>query len=147
MAGTNSGFNSAQFREAIRFAMQMGTPNKPSEKATFQWAANKEFATPDVSNRPYNWTATPVVENLHPDVQVLCAVEFSGSASGSGTEMGTFERTSAVLTLLDQEYEKVKGANRVLLGGNRYEIMFTAPPTGLFDVTVYSIHCQAIDES
>ncbi len=147
MAGTDSRFNATKFRDAIHFAMSMGTPTKPVEKAIFQWTPKREFAAPDSGNRPYNWTATPVVEDVHPDVQVLCAVAFSGSDGFDGTAVGTFDRARATLTLLDEEYEKVKGANQVLLGGNKYEILYTAPPTGLFDVTVYSMFAQAIDES
>lgn len=147
MAGSNPGFNPSAFRTAIRFAMEMGTPQAVSERATFQWPVEKTFVVADTMNKPYNWGAAPTSEVIKPDVQVLCAVEFSGNGAFDGTAMGDFEKATAALTLLDEEYEKVIGATRVLLGGNTYEVLYTAPPVGMFETTVYTIYCEAVDES
>ena len=141
------GFNADLFRENIKSTMQMGSPNAVADKATFQWPVNSTFVgKTDPSGRPYDFASQVVSENKKEDVQVDCAVEFVTRA-GDGTPIGDFENPRAVLTLLDVDYEQVRGATKVLLGGNSYKILFTEPPVGLFTVTVFSIHLQAEDES
>ncbi len=146
-SGAPSGFNAAEFREAITFAMTMGTPNNPSERATFRWSASSQFEKQDSVNRPYNWTAPALVVAQKPDVQVPVAVKFSGSGSGTSNNVGGFDSARAILTLLDEDFIKVAGANMVLLGENVYEVRYVEPPVGLFEVTVYKIHVEALNEA
>lgn len=61
--------------------------------------------------------------------------------------MGQIENAKIVATILDIDYELVKGANQIICGSSSYNIDFVAPSNGLFSVTVYSIHATAIDES
>ena len=49
--------------------------------------------------------------------------------------------------MLDVDYADVEGAEWVRLGGNTYDVLFVEPPMGLFDVTIYRIHCAARDET
>lgn len=153
MATTNdpraASFDAAKFRDAITFVMTMGLPDTTNERATFQWRPEKDFAIADPTENPYSWDASPITSETHADVQIPVAVEFSGNVSGvTDTNMvGNFENPYAVLTILDTYHGEVEGANTVLLGGNTYVIRYTEPPIGLFDVTVYRLHLQAIDES
>jgi hypothetical protein len=148
MAGSNPAFNAAAFRTAIRNTMTMGSPNNPAERATFRWKIEREFDIDDPAHKPYDWTSTPTNEITHPDVQVPVAVEFSARPSGSNqTQMGEFDTSRAVITILDEDYVKVQGADVILLGGNAYGIQFVGPPMGLFEVTVYQIFCEAVDET
>lgn len=147
MAGTNSAFDGDLFREQIRSAMRMGLPGTVSDRATFQWRVSKTYPKQDVTARPYDWTDTPVTEVERDDVQVPVAVEFSRTGDTMDNPVGSFETPRAVITVLDEDYAEIEGASHVLLGGNRYFIRFVAPPMGLFDVTVYQIYCQAMDEA
>lgn len=148
MAGSNSAFDATAFRTAIRSAMTMGLPGTTSERATFRWTPDKTFATADGAGKPYSWGATPTTTTTHADVQVPVAVEFSARPAGSlSTVMGEFDTSRAVITVLDEDYADIVGADLVLLGGNTYEIEFVGPPMGLFDVTVYQLFCLARDES
>lgn len=148
MAGTNAGFNAAQFRTAIKNAMHMGLPSDTTERATFKWMPVRAFSVEDPGSKPYNWTSTPTSETLHVDVQIDCAIEFVSRPAGSrDTPVGQFDASRATLTVLDVDYPSIEGATHVAIGGNTYEIQFVGPPLGLFDVTVYQLYAEAIDES
>lgn len=150
MAGTDSRFSAADFRANIHFAMTMGLPGTTADRATFQWDTAKIFTHEDTGRKPFDWTASPVTSTVYPDVLIPVAVEFSGPGL-ENTGVGGFNTANAVITVLDVDYALLTVgsvfANRVLLGGNAYQIDFVAPPLGLFDVTVYQIHCKALDES
>ena len=148
MAGTNPAFNAAEFRTNIIATMNMGLPVDPAERATFRWRTETTFDVADPSGNPYDFTSSPVDTDAHADVQVPCAVEFvTHQTTGDGTALGAFRTPRAIITVLDTHYPDIEGASEVLLGGNTYVINFVAPPVGLFDVTVYQLHCQARSEA
>lgn len=143
-----AGFDADLFRSKIRDTMLMGMPTATPQGAIFRRHEQRTYAVEDPDRNPYEWGETPTSETTFEDVQVPVAVEFSARPAGSAqTVMGEFDVSRAILTLLDVDYELVKDADEVLLGGNRYRIQFTAPPIGLFSVTVYQIYAQALDES
>lgn len=148
-----SGFSAAAFKDAIRFAMNMGLPDTTSERLTFRWTPEKTFATSSPAGNPYDLTDAPTSTDSAADVLVDGAVEFVSRASlGDTSSIGSFENPRLVVTLLDDEYATITDdtlglPNQILVGGNTYNIDFVAPPIGLFSVTVYQIHCTAIDEA
>ncbi len=143
-----AGFDPAAFIDGIKFAMSMGAPNKTADKVTFYWEPNRTFTNPDVHGNPYNRKQTPASSNTPDPVIVDVAVEFvPRSTMSGGTPVGDFETPRAVLTLLGDEYEQVKTADYVTMGGNKYFIDFVAPPMALFSVDVYQIHVSAESES
>jgi hypothetical protein len=52
-----------------------------------------------------------------------------------------------VLTLLDQEYARVKGFSYVIIAGDRFFYRKTEPPVGLDVVAVWTVHCEAEDDT
>jgi hypothetical protein len=148
MAGSNAAFNPGEFRTAIRDAMNMGLPANVSERATFKWNVERTYTVADPGDNPYDWNDTPVSTTTHADVQIPVAVEFTARASDAGANnIGSFDPSRVTLTVLDEDYALVQGADEVLLGGNAYVIRYVAPPLGLFEVTVYQIFAEARDES
>lgn len=149
MAGSDPGFNAAAFRDAIHFAMNMGLPNATNERATFKWSPSSTYDQNDPNFRPYDWTSNPITTDSHDDVQIPVAAEFGlrGGAGSGDTVVGKFDQARVILTVLDTDYTEVEGADQVLLGENTYYVDFVEPPIGLFDVTIYRIHCTARDES
>jgi hypothetical protein len=149
MAGSNAAFNPDEFRAAIRQAMVMGQPTNPAEQTTFVWLEEDTFAAegPGPETDPYDWTATPTTTvSTRKVVQVNCAVEFQRSevAGEPAGSMGGFSSSYATLTLLDEDWALVKGADEVLIGGNTYLIEAPgATPMGLFDVGVYQLRVTA----
>lgn len=141
-------FDAAKFRDAIKFAMNMGLPPTEAHRATFRWKTVRTFAAADSGGKPFTKTATAVTTVSHDDVQIDCAVEFVARATLSGgTPLGDFDTPRAKITVLDVDHPAIVGATEVLLGGNTYRIDFTEPSVGLFGVEVYTIHCSAIDEN
>ena len=147
MAGTQDGFSASDFRTNIRFAMNMAFPNATAEQPTFKF--EKTYTYPvgtklDADGRPLDASVSASVSQPS-DVTVPVAVEIS-DARPDETPVGTRRKVKAVLTILDEDYDQVKTAHRVLLGGDEYIISHVLPPIGLFDATIYQMVCYAVDE-
>jgi hypothetical protein len=143
-----SGFNADLFRSKIKSTMRMGLPNTTAERATFRWTVGHTFASADGGGSPWDFGATPVTTTAHADVQIDCAVDFVPRATlAGGTAVGHFDTPRAIITVLDEDYPDIVGADTVLLGENVYTIDFVAPPVGLFTVTIYQLHVSAQDET
>ena len=151
------GFDAQAFRDAIQFSMQMGAAPEGADQATFIFRSvgpatywkNGVEVTPaprlDQDGKPLD----PDIEVRQPapvEMKVDCAVEFF-QASPDELPTGNFLPTKAVLTLLDQDYAKVKGCLDVRLGGDRYRLGYEVPPMGLFDVGIHQLVFFALDES
>lgn len=143
-----AGFDAAAFRDNIKSTMQMGSPNSSSEKVTFRWPTRLDYGVGvklDPNGKPYVLGASVVADETSPDVQIDCAVEFIDRTS-VGTPIGEFNNPRVIITILDEDFESVKTATKVLIGGNTYSIQYSRP-VGLFSVTVYEVFAQAVDES
>lgn len=152
MAGTNPSFDPAAFRDAIRFAMTMGTPNSTNDVATFRWNVLRTYGVQDSAGNPFDWTETATTTNDPLDVQVPVAIQFvSGVGTTTDTSMGQFDASRIVVTVLDEDYALLtqdgRFADLIVSGETTYKINFVEPPVGLFGVDVWSIHAQAEDES
>lgn len=141
MAGSDSGFDSTAFIDAIHFAMKMGSPNTTGEKATFRWFKDQTFNPQDPAHVPYIWTETPVTDTTHANVVVEnVAVDYKHGVEQSNS-VGTFAPLTAELTMLGDDYALVRGADQVLLGGDIYDVVLVTSEA-LFDVNVYTIHVK-----
>lgn len=139
MAGTDVGFDADEFRVAVRFAMNMGSPNTTSEKATFRWTKAQTFASQDPARRPYRWASAPVTDTTHPDVILdNVAMEVSAARTADSYDVGSFVPLRGELTVLDLDYALVKGADEVLLKGDAWAIT-AVTASALFSVDVYTL--------
>lgn len=144
-------FSASAFRDAIQFAMKMGSPNQTSDKVTFRWAAKKDYPIADPDKKPYDWTATPSSDVEHADVVIdEVAVELTQPRVGTvlGTPAGQFESVRAVVTLLDVDFDRIDGRTNppdyVLIDSIPYEIRYISSGA-LFDVDIYQVHAVAPD--
>jgi hypothetical protein len=146
MAGTDPGFNAAEFREAIHFAMAMGAAPDAAEQVTFHFASTLTYNVPaDGAQVPFDPSAT--VTKTTPDPKrVDCAVEYFDSEN-QPTNFGLLAPTRLAITLLDVDYEEVQDATYVVVHGDRYDYRRTEPPSGLFDVGLYTMHFTAQSET
>jgi hypothetical protein len=145
-----AGFDADAFRSAIQSTMEMGMATDESQRVTFHWKIRREYATADNAGNPYDWKppAPDPVEPVKEPVQVPCAVEFvARNAQGLHTPFGQIDTPKVILTILDEFYTEVEGASWVTINDTKYNIDYVAPPTGLFDVTVYSLYLSAQDEA
>lgn len=150
-------FSAAKFRQGIKFAMKMGLPGTESERVQFTWKPENTYAIQDHRSVPYDFTssATSTVSavDLPASLTVPVAVEFFDSKSASGeTPIGDFDISRLKITILDDEYALIIDQNLglpdgVTVDGNDYTVDYFAPPVGLFNVTVYTAYCSALDES
>ena len=146
MAGANSGFDAAAFREGIAFAMELGAPPIAEERALFHFPNQLVYnGGVDGANVPFDPAST--VTNTSPDpVRVDCAIEYF-DAENQPTNFGLLAPSRISVTLLDVDYVKVKGCAYVVVGGDRYDYRRTEPPLGLFDVGVYIMHFASPSET
>ncbi len=142
MAGADAGFVAAEFREAIRFAMVMGSPNATQAKATFRWHKAQSFNPQDPAQRPYRWNEAVVTDTTHADVVLdNVAIEYHPSRTNSGTDVGSFVPLKADMTLLDEDYALIAGADLILVGGNTWTVV-AMTMQALFSVDVHTLYCE-----
>ena len=156
MAGSNDSFDVVQVRDALLFAMRMGSPNRIEDKATFHFrqtrvwrdANNEIVENPrlDQDGNPFDGSLRHSVTTREPVVLDEVAVEFS-IAKPEELEVGSFRATRVELTILDAYWQNISDAVEVALGGDRYYISYEKPVIGLFDLDVHQLVCYAKDEA
>ena len=157
MAGTNPNFNAAEVRDALQFAMRMGSPNQVQDKATFYFKQTRVWKDGngdvvlnprlDQDGNPFDPSLTLELEGNDPVVLDEVAVEFS-IARPEELEVGSIRPTRVELTILDEQWNQIDTAVEVSLqGGSRYYISYEKPVIGLFDMDVHQLVCFAKEES
>lgn len=155
--GITAEFDPAQFRTAIRFAMQMGAPNRPEDRATFYFKSTGRTYTRDgipLAEAPRtDRSGNPLdpdieVHDQVPDpVQVDCAVKIERPGAYSEGPVGGMPETQAIVTVLDQDYDTIKDATEMRYGGDRFRFGYQPQISGLFDVDVRQLVFIAVDEN
>lgn len=146
MAGTNRNFDRDAFVQGIHLAMTMGAAPVEENQVTFHFPSTLVYTGPaDAEDVPFDPDVTVTSSNPEP-VRVPAAVEYY-DASGLLIEPGVAQPTRIRITLLDEDYEQVKDANRVTAGGDTYHYRRTEPPSGLFDVGLFIMHFHAASET
>lgn len=150
-------FDGEGFRNAIRFAMQMGTPVDPDRRpifikppivATTYWKNDVELVDAprlDGDGIPLD-PNVEVREGADVQVSVDCAIEVERADAEEGP-VGMFVPTKLVVTLLDDQYAEVDGAREMLYNGDRYLFGYEPENNGLFDVGVHTMVFYPQDES
>lgn len=155
MAGTNPNFNAAEVRDALHFAMEMGSPNRVRDKATFYFRQTSVWVDEDgivVENPRLDQDGNPFRPDLHseplgraPVTLDRVAVDF-GMAKPEELEVGSFRPTRVEITILDEEWSQIHEAIQVsLVRGDRYYISYEKPVVGLFDIDVHELVCYALE--
>lgn len=139
------GFDATKVVTGLHNAMGFGEATRTGDKATFYTVTLPTTSEevdqeglpfdPDVSRTP---VVTPVV--------VPCAIEYFDRADDSDT-FGVLQPTHIRLTLLDVDYQQIKGFRYVVAGGDRYYYAKTEPPIALASIDVWIIHCNSQDET
>lgn len=141
------GFNESNVYAGLYKAMGFGEPNQDADKVAF--FIEKDSDLP--STTPQDQTGVPFNPakkrpKTHRREVVMCAVEYQDR--GETTEQfGAIQPTRVKLTLLDADYQKIKGFRYVVAGGDQYWHAKTEPPLALGPIDVWIIHCSAQDES
>lgn len=138
MAGTQRGFRADKFRTAIRFVFDMAAPPETDYQLTFHFTDTISFVGPsDGDSVPFD-PAEPITRTTQPPIQRPCDVEFLRSTD-EVTAFGVVVPAKLKVTLLDEDYEDVKAASFVVMGGDRYLRHIEPPSFGLFDVGLHEL--------
>lgn len=139
-----AGFDKAKVLAGLHKAMEFGQATRVADRATFYKIVTTTDEVPrDDDFIPFDPEAvrtskpTPFVVN--------CAVEFVDRTDAVET-FGAITASRIKITLLDAEYQKVKGFAYVVAGGDTYRYRLTEPPVALGDIDVWTVHCVAEDE-
>lgn len=145
MAGRSPNFNRAAFVKGIHFAMDMGAPPDSAEQLAFYMPSTLVYnATVDEDDVPFDPRAVPVTAVRPDPIKVPAAVEYA-DASGVYTDLGIITPSRINVTLLDEDYRKIKGCVFCILKGVKYMYRHTEAPQGLFDVGIYVLAFVAED--
>lgn len=157
MAGTDTRFNATRFRNGIKFAMEMAFPDDETKRFTWHWTTKRTYTKQDSGDFPFEWNQSQVAsEPTIDDLQVDVAVKFQPVGSESrvgGTDLGIFDLATIQATLLDTEYETIldhgdgRLPDQATVDGSVYVVQMWQPPLGLFEVTIYQVLLQAVDET
>jgi hypothetical protein len=141
------GFDADAFRDGIGIAMAVGMPPELEDQPTFVTPAPvvDTGVDRDESGVAFDWTAPRTKDGEDTNTQVPAAVEYF-DMDGQLANFGSMSASKVVLTLLDRDYELVKGFSYVIIGGNKYTYERTEPPIGMVDVAIWRIHCRTDDE-
>lgn len=157
MAGSHGGFDSIaqppvdRIREALRRTMVLGLPETESERPTFYFERVNTWDRFDSEGNPWDWTAAPVSSSQKAPVQPVCAYEFFSPLGRQGiheTEVGEFQPTTLVVTLLEDEFQEVSGFTYLTVGpgSQKWYFRYWRPAYSIADMTVYQIHCAVGDD-
>lgn len=160
--GIEAGFDPVEFRNAIHFAMQMGTPPDPDMRLKFMrqpagrtyWKDGVQLNTTprtDRDGKPFDpdievRKPAPEAYTMPGGGQVDCAIEVT-RADADELPVGNFEPTKLIITLLDEEYAVVKDCRQVVYNGDLYRFGYAPEALGLFSVGVNTMIFYAENES
>lgn len=153
--GISVGFDAAKFTDGVRFAMQMGAPPDVGDRVTFVFPASGKTYTKNgtpVATPLLDRDGYPLDRDIHIEetpgqrLQVDCAVQVT-PADAAELPVGNFRPTKLTITLLDEQYQQVKGAREVTYAGDRYLFGYQPEVDGLFGVAVHTLIFYALDES
>lgn len=141
---TPAGFDKREVLAGLHLAMGFGTPTRTEDRATFFVpAAAVDTDDDDLAGVPFDPTVRHAANATK--VQVACAVEFY-DAQGVIETFGSTAPTRIKMTVLDEEYQKIKGYSYVVAGGDKYVRGKTQPPVALGVIDVWTLWADAENE-
>lgn len=144
MAGTLAGFDGQAFRDGIHLVQEFFTPG--DQRASFHFSTTPPApGTADSEGVPFDPAVAVSTAESKPPVIAPCSIEYQDVAGGL-QNLGYISPSRILVTLLDVDYETVKGFDFVVVNGVRYYYRSTDVPHALGNVTVWSIRCVAEDE-
>jgi hypothetical protein len=149
MAGTfPSPGGGERFRDAITFVQEMAAPPNVAEQATFYFPNELVYTGEgELSADGVPFDPDRTVQRVRPaPVRVPCSITYY-DRQGEITNLGIVTPTNIAVDLLDVHHEQVRGCEFVVVGGDKYVYRRTEPPSGLFDVGIYTLRFDAENET
>lgn len=141
------GFDADAFRDGIWTAMAVGLPPELEDQPAFVTPAPVVDTGDERDSDGVAFDPSKQRTKIGPDTvtQVPAAIEYFDADGTVGT-FGLTTPSKVILTLMDEDYEAVKGFSYVVIGGNKYLYRKTEPPLGMVDVAIWRVHCSTDDE-
>jgi len=137
-------FTADKVREKLRFAVEMGLPQDPTNRPTFYFDPPEVSGPTDGNGRPWDpQTATPVSPPTPPK-QVACTIEVREGEKDE-TRFGPFEAQELVLGFFEDEWAEIEGWTRVAIDGRWYRRSYPLTVTTLFDLSFRQVRVEAMD--
>jgi hypothetical protein len=144
------GFDANAARQGILNAMGFGEPTRTDDKAWFYFpkgrARTPSNSAVDQDGVPFDPDVVVATTDSKARLQVSCAVEYIDIAETVGS-FGGARPARIKITLMDPEYQQVKGFSYVVAGGDKYLYDSTEPPVALGTIDIWTVHCTAEDEA
>jgi hypothetical protein len=140
-------------RAGLLLAMSFGTPNRSEDQATFYVPVEDspgedspgDDPIVDGQGIPFNPDAVaPDFPLLYQPVVVPCAVEMLGTNTDEDTHLGDIAPVGLRLTLLEAEYDQIRGFSFMTYYGVRYDYERTHG-IGFGPQDVYQVLVKAVD--
>jgi hypothetical protein len=161
--GISADFDADLFRNATKFAMQMGTNPDDTRSAVFlkrgvgatYWKDGVQLGSTPRLDRDGEPLDPEIEVRNAPDVEVRVgqgaddvdvAIEVE-RADADELPVGNFRPTKVTVTALDVDYAKIKDCREMIYNGDRYQFGYEPESEGLFEVGVYTMIFYAIDEA
>lgn len=137
-------FNKSQVLSGLYTAMDFGSPNIATDKATFYMPRTSSASgNQDSDGVPFNpdngRTFGALVKKTIP-----CAVEYLGG-TGKDENFGVLNPDKVRLTILGPDFAAVEGFEYVVISGNKYLYQKSEPVIALGSIDVHQIYCRAED--
>lgn len=142
-----AGFDATDVRNGLRTAFRVGMPPLTAEQPVFFIPSVPLVQTEAVDGDgvPFDPDYQPARTPPRQVKGVPCAIEYR-DGEGKLENFGVVSPTKVVLTLLDEDYAKVKDFEWVVISGVRFWYRRTETTKGLVSVGLYRIHCTSEDE-
>jgi len=158
--GISVDFPSDTVRNALLFAMQMGSPNDTTRQVRFIKKAPgrqyfkglvEQFQPPvgtlrlDRDGRPLD-PEVRIVQTPDEEIDVDVAIELT-EANADELPVGNFRPVKATITLMEPEYAQIQGSREVEFNTDRYGFAYELDTTALFDLDFHTLIFFALNES
>lgn len=137
-------FNKSTVLAGLHKAMEFGAATRTDDRAAFFIRSTPVVTdAKDGAGVPFDPTVQPA--STVTKVQVDCTVEYVDASEVAET-FGDVRSSRIKITLLDPEYQLVKGFAYVVAGGDKYVYDSTEPPIALGSIDVWTVHATAEGE-
>lgn len=139
------GFPEAAVIAGLHKAMGFGEPNDVEAKVYFHFSGRTPGVGTDDRGVPFDPTGAPSGASEPNAKSVPCAIEFR-DAGGQTSTLGQLDPAEVVVTLINEDYQQIKGFSYLVATGDRYVYDFTEPVNALGPIDVWVVHAKAENE-
>lgn len=140
-----AGFDASKIITGLHKAMDFGAATRAADKAAFYTVTRTvpEDTVVDEDGIPYDPSVTVTVTRT--SKVVACAIEYT-DRTDKFENFGVVNPSRIKITLLDPDYQQVKGFEYVVVGADKYIYRLTEPPVALGSIDVWTVHAVSEDE-